>query len=117
MAGRFESLEELVLQDSYVDDGHVEALARSVPKSLRILDLDGNRFGAKGVAALAGLANSGRCPRLEAIRMRGVFVGSGRYTEGDDGGAYWPASPGYELKLSIDEIRQKFGFPAGLRLL
>jgi len=116
MAGRFESLEELVLQDSYVDDGHVEALARAVPKSLRLLDLDGNSFGAKGVAALAGLANSGRCPRLEAIRMRGVFVGSGRYTEGDDGGAYWQASPGYEIKLSIDEIRQKFGFPAGLSL-
>jgi hypothetical protein len=49
--------------------------------------------------------------------MRGVFVGSGRYTEGDDGGGYWGPTPGYEIGLTNDEIRQKFGFPAGLKLL
>lgn len=116
-AGRFESLDELVLQESSLDDDLVTVLAGAAPKSLRVLDLDRNQFHEKGVAALAELANSGRCPKLEAIRMRGLFVGSGRYEESGYVDTYWQSPSSYEVALTFDEIRQKFGFPAGLRLL
>ena len=45
--------------------------------------------------------------------MRGLFVGSGRYEESGYVDTYWQSPLSYEVALTFDEIRQKFGFPEG----
>ena len=75
------------------------------------LDVSFNPIGEEGLKALAAYARQSQT--LQALPLDGIHIGSGVMEEATD----WDGSSvgSFEKTLSVQEIRQKFGFPEALR--
>lgn len=109
--GELDALTVLDLEHNHINDDQVRMFLAAPPPNLSALVLSNNSIGLKGLEALCAWAKS-----TTTLRRLGIstFIGSGVWEEGTD----WDGTVvgAFERGLTVEEIRDRFGFPKHLKL-
>ena len=110
---KLQGLRVLDLRNNALDDTAMVVLRMADLPALKVLRLDCNRIGPEGLKALAA---SRWAQQLEELGVGENELWSGRSQEFYDS-SYGEPVGSYALRMTPDEVREKFGLPASLVLV